>query len=86
MGALRYNIALAVANILFGVSFSVYVSLLHGELHYEQLFAMQLLFSMVQNKKKFKNCLLKMVFQKMVRCNYTMEEQVFHLKIKQTLV
>lgn len=46
MGALRYNIALAVANILFGVSFSVYVSLLHGELHYEQLFAMQLLFSM----------------------------------------
>ena len=46
MGALRYNIALAVANILFGVSFSVYVSLLQGTVRYEQMFAMQLLFSM----------------------------------------
>ncbi len=47
MGKLRYNIALVVANILFGVSFSIYVSLLHGALHFEQLFAMQLLFSVV---------------------------------------
>jgi len=46
MGALRYNIALAVANILFGVSFSVYVSLLQGAVRYEQMFVMQLLFSM----------------------------------------
>ena len=46
MGALRYNIALAVANILFGVSFSVYVSLLQGAVSYEQMFVMQLLFSM----------------------------------------
>ena len=45
MGKLRYNIALVVANILFGVSFSVYVSLLHGALNFEQLFTMQLLFS-----------------------------------------
>lgn len=41
----RYHIALAVANILFGISFSVYVSLLQGALHFEQLFALQLLFS-----------------------------------------
>lgn len=46
MGALRYNLALVVANILFGVSFSVYVSLLQGTLRFEQLFAMQLLFLM----------------------------------------
>ena len=45
MGKLRYNIALVVANILFGVSFSVYVSLLQGALHFAQLFALQLLFS-----------------------------------------
>lgn len=45
MGKLRYNIALVVANILFGVSFSVYVSLLQGALHFGQLFALQLLFS-----------------------------------------
>lgn len=47
MGALRYNIALAVSNILFGVSFSVYVSLLQGTLRFEQMFALQLLFSMM---------------------------------------
>ena len=47
MGALRYNLALAVSNILFGVSFSVYVSLLQGTMRPAQLFAMQLLFSML---------------------------------------
>jgi drug/metabolite transporter (DMT)-like permease len=46
MGALRYNLALVVSNILFGVSFSVYVSLLHGPLHPSQLFSLQLLFSL----------------------------------------
>ncbi len=46
MGALRYNIALAVANILFGVSFSVYVSLLQGAMQPSQLFALQLLFAL----------------------------------------
>ena len=45
MGAVRYNIALVVANILFGVSFSVYVSLLQGTILPSQLFVMQLLFS-----------------------------------------
>lgn len=45
MGKLRYNIALAVANILFGVSFSVYVSLLHGALSFVELFALQMLFA-----------------------------------------
>ncbi len=45
MGALRYNIALAVANILFGVSFSVYVSLLQGAMQASQLFVLQLLFA-----------------------------------------
>ena len=44
MGPLRYNIALIVANILFGVSFSVYVSLLHGVVQPSQLFVLQLLF------------------------------------------
>ncbi|MBR4969494.1 MAG: EamA/RhaT family transporter, partial [Alistipes sp.] len=47
MGALSYNIALAVANILFGISFSVYVSLLRGAMHPEQLFSLQLLFSTI---------------------------------------
>ena len=46
MGALRYNIALVVSNILFGVSFSVYVSLLHSAMSPMQLFSMQLLFSL----------------------------------------
>ncbi len=45
MGKLRYNIALVVANILFGVSFSIYVSLLHKTLDFGQLFTLQLLFS-----------------------------------------
>ena len=47
MGKLRYNIALVVSNILFGVSFSVYVSLLRGALGFEQLFVLQLLFSTI---------------------------------------
>lgn len=47
MGALRYNLALVAANILFGVSFSVYVSLLQGVVYFEQLFALQLIFSML---------------------------------------
>ena len=44
MGPLRYNLALIVANILFGVSFSIYVSLLHGVVQPSQLFVLQLLF------------------------------------------
>ena len=47
MGEFRYNIALIVSNILFGVSFSVYVSLLRDTLSFEQLFAIQLLFSTI---------------------------------------
>ena len=47
MGELRYNIELIVANILFGISFSVYVSLLQGGVMPSQLFVLQLLFSMV---------------------------------------
>lgn len=47
MGEFRYNIVLIVSNILFGVSFSVYVSLLRDTLSFEQLFALQLLFSTV---------------------------------------
>lgn len=47
MGEFRYNIALIVSNILFGVSFSVYVSLLRDSLSFEQLFALQLLFSTI---------------------------------------
>ena len=47
MGALSYNIALAAANILFGISFSVYVSLLRGAMLPEQLFSLQLLFSTI---------------------------------------
>lgn len=46
MGTLRYKLALVVSNILFGVSFSVYVSLLHNAMSSEQLFVMQLLFSL----------------------------------------
>ena len=45
MGSLRYNIALIVSNILFGASFSAYVSLLHMALQPAQLFVIQLLFS-----------------------------------------
>ena len=46
MGKLRYHIALAVSNILFGVSFSVYVSLLQGVMQVAQLFALQLVVSL----------------------------------------
>lgn len=46
MGALRHHIALVVSNILFGVSFSVYVSLLQGVISQSQLFVLQLLFPM----------------------------------------
>ena len=46
MGALRYNMTLAVSNILFGISFSVYVSLLQGAMSPTQLFVLQLLFSL----------------------------------------
>ena len=46
MGKLRYHTALVVSNILFGISFSVYVSLLHGAMHPSQLFALQLIFSL----------------------------------------
>ena len=45
MGALRHHIALIISNILFGISFSVYVSLLQGAMQTSQLFALQLLFS-----------------------------------------
>ena len=45
MGKLRYHIALIVANILFGVAFPVYVSLLKGAMQPAQLFSLQLIFS-----------------------------------------
>ena len=45
MRALRYHIKLILSNILFGVSFSVYISLLHGAISSSQLFVIQLLFS-----------------------------------------
>jgi drug/metabolite transporter (DMT)-like permease len=47
MGVLRYHIALIISNVLFGVSFSVYVSLLQDAMQPSQLFALQLLFSTV---------------------------------------
>ena len=47
MGPLRYNIALVVANILFGASFSVYVSLLDTALGFRELFVMQIVCSAV---------------------------------------
>lgn len=46
MEKLRYNLALVVSNILFGISFSVYVSLLQGAMNSMQLFSLQLLFSL----------------------------------------
>jgi drug/metabolite transporter (DMT)-like permease len=46
MGTLRHHIALAVSNILFGISFSAYVSLLQGVISQSQLFVLQLLFPM----------------------------------------
>lgn len=45
MGPLRYNIALIVANVLFGVSFSVFVSLFDTTLDFQLLFAMQIVVS-----------------------------------------
>ncbi len=47
MGKLRYNMALIVSNLLFGISFSVYVSLLRGAIDFGQLFAFQLFFSAI---------------------------------------
>ena len=47
MGPLRYNIALVVANVLFGASFSVYVSLLDMALSFKELFVMQVVVSAV---------------------------------------
>ena len=44
---LRGHIALAVSNVLFGISFSVYVSLLQNAMSPALLFALQLLFSFV---------------------------------------
>lgn len=46
MGALRYNLALIVSNILFGISFSVYISLFRGAIEPAQLFSLQLLFAL----------------------------------------
>ena len=45
MGVLRYHTALVASNVLFGVSFSVYVSLLQDAMKPSQLFVLQLLFS-----------------------------------------
>ena len=47
MGQSGYHIALAVSNILFGISFSVYVSLLRGSASPSMLFALQLLSSAI---------------------------------------
>jgi drug/metabolite transporter (DMT)-like permease len=47
VGKSRYHIALVVSNILFGISFSVYVSLLHGVMQASQLFALQLISSLI---------------------------------------
>lgn len=45
MGALKYNLFLAVANILFGATFSLYTSLLAYAFSFRQLFAMQMVAS-----------------------------------------
>lgn len=42
MGKLRYNIALVVANILFGANFSFYVSLTKSFVTFQQIFILQL--------------------------------------------
>jgi drug/metabolite transporter (DMT)-like permease len=47
MRQIGYNIALAASNILFGISFSAYVSLLRGATTPSMLFALQLLFSAI---------------------------------------
>ncbi|MBQ5843697.1 MAG: DMT family transporter [Alistipes sp.] len=41
MGRVRYNIALVVANILFGANFSFYVSLTRYYLNFQQIFMLQ---------------------------------------------
>ncbi|MBR6655738.1 MAG: DMT family transporter [Alistipes sp.] len=46
MGTLRYNLLLVVSNVLMGLSFPAYVSLLQGTMQPSQLFVMQLLCSM----------------------------------------
>ena len=43
MGKFRYNLALVVANILFGANFSFYVSLTRHYLNFEQVFMLQIL-------------------------------------------
>ena len=45
MKTLRYHLELIISNILFGISFSIYVSLLHGVMQPTQLFVIQLLFA-----------------------------------------
>ena len=42
MGKLRYNIALIVANVLFGANFSFYVSLTKSTVSFQQIFILQL--------------------------------------------
>lgn len=42
MGKLRYNIALIVANVLFGANFSFYVSLTKNSVSFQQIFILQL--------------------------------------------
>ena len=42
MGKLRYNIALIVANVLFGANFSFYVSLTKSSVSFQQIFILQL--------------------------------------------
>lgn len=42
MGKLKYNIALIVANVLFGANFSFYVSLTKSSVSFQQIFILQL--------------------------------------------
>ena len=42
MGKLKYNIALIVANVLFGANFSFYVSLTKSTVSFQQIFILQL--------------------------------------------
>ena len=41
MGQLKYNIALIVANLLFGINFSFYVSLVESGITFQQIFMLQ---------------------------------------------
>ena len=43
MGRVKYNIALIVANVLFGANFSFYVSLTRHYLDFQQIFMLQVL-------------------------------------------